>query len=286
MRTGDEIYRAIQSKARSDAASSGKPTPTAEYLTRHALESFLFRLTRTEHADSFVLKGGILLAAYGVRRPTKDVDAEAIGAAVTPEHLTQVVHDIAAVEAEDGVDFDLETITVQEIRDEAEHPGLRLRVSIRISSWKGVVAWDISTGDPIVPMPQTVKIPRLLGAGIEVTGYRPETVIAEKGVTILERGTTSTRWRDYIDIVQLPAQYEIDKDDLRRSAEAVAEYRNVDLKPISPVVKGYGAIAQAKWAAWRRKEGVEDISEENLDDQMALVVAVLDPVFGSAAPES
>lgn len=286
MSTGDDIYRAIQSKARSDAASSSKPTPTAEYLTRHALESFLFRLTRTEHADSFVLKGGILLAAYGVRRPTKDVDAEAIGAAVTPEHLTQVVHDIAAVEAEDGVDFDLETITVQEIRDDAEYPGLRLRVSVRISSWKGVVAWDISTGDPIVPKPQTVKIPRLLGAAIEVTGYRPETVIAEKGVTILERGTTSTRWRDYVDIVQLPAQYDIDKDDLRRSAEAVAEYRNVDLKPISPVVKGYGAIAQAKWAAWRRKEGVEDISEENLDDQMALVVTVLDPVFGSAAPQS
>jgi len=286
MRTGDEIYRAIQSKARSDAANQGKPTPTAEYLTRHALESFLFRLTRTVHGDSFVVKGGILLAAYGVRRPTKDVDAEAIGAAVTPEHLMQVVHDIAAVEAEDGVDFDLETITVQEIRDEAEYPGLRLRVSIRISSWKGVVAWDISTGDPIVPMPQTVKIPRLLGAAIEVTGYRPETVIAEKGVTILERGTTSTRWRDYIDIVQLPAQYDIDKDDLRRSAEAVAEYRNVDLKPISPLVKGYGAIAQSKWAAWRRKEGVEDISEEKLDDQMALVATVLDPVFGSAATDS
>lgn len=250
--TGDEIYRTIQSKARSDAASSSKRSPTAEYLTRHALESFLFRLTRTEHADSSVLKGGILLAAYGVRRPTKDVDAEAIGAAVTPEDLTQVVHDIAAVEAEYGVD--LETITVQEIRDEAKYPGLRLRVSIRISSWKGVVAWDISTGDPIVPMPQTVKIPRLLGAAIEVTGYRPETVIAEKGVTILERGTTSTRWRDYIDIVQLPAQYDIDKDDLRRSAEAVAEYRNVDLKPISPVVNGYGCGSSGvtHLCAWSR----------------------------------
>lgn len=63
MRTGEEIYRRVQAKARSDAASRGTATPTAEYLTRHALESFLFRLTRTEHADSFILEGGLLLAA-------------------------------------------------------------------------------------------------------------------------------------------------------------------------------------------------------------------------------
>jgi hypothetical protein len=42
------------------------------------LESFLDRLTDTDHGQHFVLKGGILLAAYGARRPTKDVDAEAI----------------------------------------------------------------------------------------------------------------------------------------------------------------------------------------------------------------
>jgi hypothetical protein len=39
---------------------------------------------------------------------------------------------------------------------------------------------------------------------------------------------------------------------------------------------------QVKWAAWRRKEGVEDISEANLDDQMSRVSAVLDPVFSRA----
>jgi hypothetical protein len=106
-----------------------------------------------------------------------------------------------------------------------------------------------------------------------------QTIIAEKGITILERGTTSTRWRDYIDIVQLPRRHRIDGDSLRRAAEAVATFRNVELRPIGPVVSGYGAIAQAKWAAWRRKEGLEDISEEDLDRQMALVAAILDPVF-------
>jgi hypothetical protein len=42
---------------------------------------------------------------------------------------------------------------------------------------------------------------------------------------------------------------------------------------------GYGAVAQAKWAAWRRKEHLESVCEENLDDQIALVTSYLDSVF-------
>jgi hypothetical protein len=83
MSTGDDIYRRVQAWARSEGAKTGRPTPTAEYLTRHMLESFLDRLTRTRHARDFVLKGGILLASYGVRRPTKDLDAEAVSADIT-----------------------------------------------------------------------------------------------------------------------------------------------------------------------------------------------------------
>ncbi len=80
------MFDVIQRRARSEAVRSGTPAATGEYLVRHALESFLHRLTLTRHGDSFVLKGGILLAAYGIRRPTKDIDAEAITAEVTAPH--------------------------------------------------------------------------------------------------------------------------------------------------------------------------------------------------------
>lgn len=279
MTDGDTVFRQIQNKARSVAAKQGGPTPTFEYLTRHALESFLDRLGRTEHEDAFVLKGGILLAVYGVRRPTRDVDAAAMRTDVTPEHIVQVVRDVAAVDSPDGVEFDLDTIRVQQIRDDAEYPGIRMRIDSRIGPQKIVVAWDISAGDPIVPPPRQVKLPRVLGDDIEILGYVPETTIAEKGVTILERGITSTRWRDYVDIVQLAKVHRLDKQQLLESARAVARYRKVELGPIAPTVLDYGAIGQAKWAAWRRKEHLEEISEAKLDDQIAKVVAVLDPVF-------
>lgn len=279
MTRGDQVFRQLQNLARTAGRSEGKAPPTSDYVIRHGLESFLARLARTEHAHDFILKGGVLVGVYGVRRPTRDVDAEAVRARVTADHIAQVVADLSAVDADDGLVFDLATLTVQEIREAAEYPGLRTRVKASLASQSVTVAWDVSTGDPIVPTPQMVTIPRILGEPIEMLAYAAETIVAEKGVTILERGTTSTRWRDYIDIVQLAERRGVDQEELLRSARAVARYRKVTLSPIGPLVEGYGAVAQARWAAWRKKENVEAISEESLDDQMAKVAGVLDPAF-------
>jgi len=51
--------------------------PTDELHQLYALEGFLDRLTQSPHRDTFVLKGGVLLAAYVDRRPTRDVDLAA-----------------------------------------------------------------------------------------------------------------------------------------------------------------------------------------------------------------
>lgn len=278
MTAGDAVFRAVQKLARATAAESGTRAPTQEYLIRHTLESFVDRLSRTAHAEAFILKGGVLLGAYGVRRPTRDVDANAVNTDVGAEHLAQVIRDVAAVDADDGVLFDLNTINVQEIREQAVYPGLRVRVAVSIGPWKGIAAWDVSTGDPIVPAPRRVTIDRILGDPITLLGYAPETTIAEKGVTILERGITSTRWRDYVDIVAL-SRRGIDAEELLRAARAVALHRGVVLEPVAPHLASYDVTAQAKWAAWRRKEQLEAVCERDLNDQIALVIAYLDDVF-------
>lgn len=132
MSTGEQVFRRIQAAPRSAAARTGGPAPTQEYLVRHVLESFLDRLTRTAHASDFVLKGGVLLAVYGARRPTKDADANAIGADVSADHVATVVHDIAHVEVDDGLVLDTSTVSVQEIREHAEYPGLRVRAAVTV----------------------------------------------------------------------------------------------------------------------------------------------------------
>lgn len=279
---GDQVYRHLQALARKDARAGGVAVPTQEYLLRHSLESFLDRLTKTDHAQDFVLKGGLLLGAYGVRRPTKDADSNAVSADVTPEHLRRVVRAIAAVDAIDGVDFALDSLLIHEIREDAEYPGIRARVRVGVGSWRGVIAWDVSTGDPVVPAPRPVVLPRLLGEPIALIGYAPESTVAEKGVTILERGIASTRWRDYVDIVAL-AEAGLDDALLLQSARAVAAYRGVKLTAVGPVLAEYGQVGQTKWAAWRRKENLQAVCEEDLDDQIARVASILDPVFERAS---
>ena len=48
--------------------------PVDEYLQLYVLECFLARLSASPYARSFILKGGMLLAAFGERRPTRDID--------------------------------------------------------------------------------------------------------------------------------------------------------------------------------------------------------------------
>jgi len=62
-------YLDLQNRARHEGRS------TQELLTLYVVERWLARLSASPYAEQFVLKGGMLLAAYDARRPTADVDA-------------------------------------------------------------------------------------------------------------------------------------------------------------------------------------------------------------------
>lgn len=61
-------YLDLQNRARREGA------PTEDLFVLYVLERFLWRLSRSRYADSFVLKGGLLLAAFNARRTTADAD--------------------------------------------------------------------------------------------------------------------------------------------------------------------------------------------------------------------
>jgi hypothetical protein len=62
--TARRCYLALQREGR----RTGRPTD--ELIQLYALEGFLDRLTKSQYAENFVLKGGVLLAALDARRPT------------------------------------------------------------------------------------------------------------------------------------------------------------------------------------------------------------------------
>jgi hypothetical protein len=61
--TDGRAYLDLRKKARQDRR------PVDELMQLYVLECFLARLAGTRFAGQFALKGGVLLAAFGERRP-------------------------------------------------------------------------------------------------------------------------------------------------------------------------------------------------------------------------
>jgi len=86
-----QVYLDLRRKARQDRR------PVDELIQLYVLEGFLARLAQTPFAERFVLKGGMLLAALGERRPTRahfHVDVSAGDPVIPPAqqvHIPQLL---------------------------------------------------------------------------------------------------------------------------------------------------------------------------------------------------
>jgi hypothetical protein len=80
---------------------------------RFALERILYRLTRSQHADRFLLKGAQLFTLWYdmPHRATRDADLLGFGASDLAS-VAQTFRDIAAVAVDDGMAFDPASVTV------------------------------------------------------------------------------------------------------------------------------------------------------------------------------
>ncbi|HEY5878668.1 MAG TPA: nucleotidyl transferase AbiEii/AbiGii toxin family protein [Nakamurella sp.] len=276
--TAGRAYLDLQNLARRRAR------PTDELHQLYALEGFLARLAISPHADRLVLKGGALLAAYGSRRPTRDIDLQARSIQAEHDQVRLLVSGIAALDVDDGLVFDAAAAAAYTIRDDDEYSGVRVKVAATLANARLSLHVDVNVGDPIWPAPATVEVPRLLGGSITVAGYPLPMVLAEKTITALQRGTANTRWRDFADIYLLTRRHRIDGADLRRCLLEVSAYRRVAPSPLGVVLEGYPALGQQGWAAWRRRSGLGDLVPASFADLLAAVVDFADPVLVAVEP--
>jgi len=238
-----------------EANRTGRPTD--ELIQLYALECFLDRLVHSKFADTFILKGGVLLAALDARRPTRDIDFAAREIENSAEKVLSAARTIAAISLEDGMEFDSIGATAETIREEDSYSGIRVTLGGTLSRAAIRFHVDVNVGDPIWPAPQQIAIPRLIDGMIAVRGYPLEMVLAEKIATALERGTTNTRWRDFVDIHVLTGRYAINAQTLKSSMQRVAQFRDAELAPLRIALNGYAAIAQTRWRAWLRKQRLD-----------------------------
>ncbi|GAA1320400.1 nucleotidyl transferase AbiEii/AbiGii toxin family protein [Leucobacter albus] len=259
-----------------------------ELQTLYVLEALLARIAVSAHRDDFVLKGGVLLAAFAARRPKKDIDLQATGFSNDAAVVTELVRAVVAHDLSDGVVFDADSVTTSSIRDGDidEYAGVRVRLVGRLGRARLTVGIDVNFGDPIWPSPQLIEMPRILPLDqppVLLLGYPLAMVLAEKIVTAIDRGEGNTRWRDFADVYTLARLHAVEAEALRKSLETVAAYRGVDLTPLLPMLNHMPERAQPKWRVWRTRVNRQRELPEVFVKVLDAVAHFSDPVLKGLA---
>ena len=238
-------------------------------LTRFFQERLLFRISQTRYRNNFYLKGGALMYAYErfAARPTLDIDF--LGKNISNEGATIVAafKEICSVPYdEDGVIFDIDHITSQNITEFKDYHGIRLSIPVKMDTIAQVLTMDIGFGDVVTPSPIALDYPILLEQlpSVNIMAYSLETVIAEKMHAIIDLADQSSRMKDYYDLYNILTKEEYDSDTLQEAIENTFENRHTSYDADNLFFGtdfANNQQMQVRWQAFMRKiTKAEDIS--------------------------
>ena len=195
-------------------------------IRKYMMERFLERVSSSKYNGSFILKGGMLVAAFvGVEaRATMDIDTTIKGIPVTIVDMERTITEISNIDLDDNVKFRIKKIS--EIMDEAEYSGIRFSMDAVLDGAVIPLKIDISTGDVITPREIAYSYKLMFeDRTIPIMTYPIETVLAEKLETVISRSITNTRMRDFYDIHILLKSQNINADILALALERTAKKR-------------------------------------------------------------
>ncbi|MCG7509067.1 nucleotidyl transferase AbiEii/AbiGii toxin family protein [Mesorhizobium retamae] len=255
-------------------------------LTRFALERLLFRISQSQHADRFVLKGAMLMMSWfdDPHRGTRDLDLLGLGDP-SAEPMLVTFREILAQDAGDGVEFDADALRVDRIREELQYGGLRLRTTASISGAQISVTIDIGFGDALEPGAEALDYPSMLDFPMpRLRGYARETVIAEKFQAMVALGRANSRMKDFYDIWILSRSFTFDDDRLPRAIAATFGRRGTAIPQDLPdaLTPAFAEDAQ-KQRQWRAFVGDVAHDPGDLWNVIGDIAAFLMPQAAAAA---
>lgn len=231
-------------------------------LIRYATERFFYRLSISQYANQFVLKGGNLFVIWQNGRdyrPTIDSDMICFGNA-TPEYLKQVFSETCRMNnvPDDGMRFDADSIEISSIREETEYGGTRILLLAFLGRARVTLQFDIGVGDAITPPPELTDFPVLLNGPVpKLKAYPMATTIAEKSEVMVTRGIINSRLKDFYDLWLLSELFDHDYATLRLAIRNTFERRKVPMPTDMPEswTPEFAANPQKaiQWAAFLRK---------------------------------
>ena len=277
----ENIATSVHQRLLNKAKESSRPFN--ELLQHFANERFIYRLSKSRHADRFILKGALMFSTWSgaPSRPTMDIDL-----LVTIDNSLETV--VVAMKnvcrkrvAADGMSFNAETMTAVRITEGTEHEGVRVRVRGGLGNARVSLQIDIGFGDVIVPGPSKIVYPALLDfPAPELNGYTMESMIAEKFQAMVKLGVLNSRMKDFYDIWMLSRSFDFKSEVLDEAVEKTFENRNTPITNVPTIFDPsfvQDADKKAQWQGFIRKAKLAD-APGTFEDVVARIEFFLHPL--------
>jgi len=258
-------------------------------LMLYMIERLLYRLSISKYINNFVLKGGLFL--YTIfdekARVTKDIDLLARQIANTLEELRMIFTEICSINIDDAINFDISTLSVEKIKEDADYEGVRIKVTAYLDKSRKVLQFDIGFGDVIVPKAIDMDYPSLLDMEKpRIKAYSIESVIAEKFEAMIYLAETNSRMKDFYDIYSLCTNFDFDG---RVLYEAINQTFIRRATPLSkePIIFSNGFILNKdkniQWIAFKRRIG--EISDITFEQILNTIIIFIKPIYSCIIDE-
>ena len=277
------IEASVRARLHNKAQGTGRPF--AEVFQYFGMERFLYRLSQSKYADTFVLKGALMFVAWKVSemRTTRDIDFlgrfdnEIIG-------IESIVREICSVEVlQDGLVFDPETVKGERIKEDADYEGVRVKFTGFLGKARIPMQVDIGFGDIIFPKPKTISYPAILDfPNPHLKGYTAKSVVAEKFEAMIKLGRLNSRMKDFYDIWLMARQFDFKEDELAQAIRRTFKHRGTGLPEKAPFFEEeiYNELSdrQALWKAFLQKMEIKGAPEDLCKIAQAIENFLLEPV--------
>ena len=259
-------------------------------LQRYAAERLLYRLGVSSEVDRFTLKGATLFLVWAGKqfRATRDVDLLGPGEGDHDAVRASVTAICTIEDPGDGLSFDPEAIRIDDIRDEQDYGGVRVRLVAQLGKARIPLQVDIGFGDDIYPGRQEAEYPTLLDhAAPSVWIYPRETTIAEKFEAMVRLGAANSRMKDFWDVAALSQEFEFDGDTLRTAIDETFRRRGTAIGEVAPEALRPGfyrdEARDETWRVFRQRSGLQVDVPAAFADVGERVIAFLGPARESLA---
>ena len=253
-------------------------------ITNYAIERLLYRISNSQYADQFILKGAQLFRIWtnDSYRPTRDLDLLRFG---NPDihALEEIFKEICKIEIDiqDGIIFIEDSVKGEVIREDNVYDGVRIKLEFKIGRTGEYIQIDIGFGDAVNPPAKEITFPSILNMPApKLMAYTYETVVAEKVEAMVTLGFTNSRMKDFYDVYQMSDQFVFDGNLLADTILKTFQKRGTTIPAELPVAftKEFSEdnMKQTQWNAFINKNSLENLA-------FPIVVARIDafifPIF-------